>query len=446
MSRRTQRINQFFLTNVKAMQAFQLLRQGSFIIGAILLPNLGVDQQVIGQFEQLLYIGYSLSFFWVAGLVQGLLSSYTDYAAQDRQRFLFNAYGFFTGMSSLVFILMLCFPGIVFAVFTKGQPLPYYYLFILYLLLNTPTFLLENLLLLKAEYRKIYFYGFFSFFAYLAALMLPLVLGYDFWYAITGLVVMALLKHFYLLLLVWQTGVLRLHFPLLKKWMVLSAPLILYAFLGGLMQTFDGWIINYWYEGDPEKFAVFRYGARELPLVLALSAAFGSAMLPEIRKDRKKALEAIRYKSLRLFHLLFPLSALLLAFSDYWFPFVFTSAFQESVILFDTYLIIVCSRLIFSRTVLIGMQDNRMVLYISVAELLINIGLSFYFIAHFGLFGVALATLLAFSLEKVFLCIYLWYRHGIPVRRYAHLAWWGTYSAIIVFLFLLKYAEEISLS
>lgn len=210
------------------------------------------------------------------------------------------------------------------------------------------------------------------------------------------------------------------------------------------MQTFDGWIINYWYEGDPEKFAVFRYGARELPLVLALSAAFGSAMLPEIRKDRKKALEAIRYKSLRLFHWLFPLSALLLAFSDYWFPFVFTSAFQESVILFDTYLIIVCSRLIFSRTVLIGMQDNRMVLYISVAELLINIGLSFYFIAHFGLFGVALATLLAFSLEKVFLCIYLWYRHGIPVRRYAHLAWWGAYSVIIVFLFLLKYTEKIS--
>ena len=444
MSRWTRRIKHFLGTNVKAMQAFQLLRQGSFILGAIWLPNLGLEQEVIGAFEQLLYIGYSLSFFWVAGLIQGLLSSYTDFSPQDRQRFLFNAYGLFMGLSSLVFIVMLCFPEFIFSVFTKSQAVPYYYLFCFYLLLNTPTFLLENIFLLKGKYRNIYLYGFYSFFAYLTVLILPLILGYDFGYALAGLILMALLKHIYLLGLIRKLGFVRFNFFLLRTWIVLSTPLILYAFLGGLMQTFDGWIINYWYNGDPEKFAIFRYGARELPLVLALSAAFGSAMLPEMRKNREQALQAIRKKSLNLFHLLFPLSFLLLAFSDVWFPFLFTKSFEGSIIIFDTYLIIVCSRLIFSRTILIGLQDNKMVLYISVAELLINIGLSFYFIPHLGLFGVALATLVAFSVEKVFLCLYLWYRHNIPLNKYTNIPWWSIYSIVIIFLFIAKYIEKLS--
>ena len=420
------------------MQAFQLLRQGSVIIGAILLPNLGVEQEIIGHFEQLLYIGYSLSFFWVAGLVQGLLSSFSDYNAVDRQRFLFSAYGLLTGISCLVALILLAYPNLVFSLFTKGQPLPYYNIFIVYLFLNTPTFLLENIFLLRKDYSKIYYYGIFSFVTYLVALVLPVILGYSFWYVLFGLSIAALFKHIYLLVLVSRAGASQLNRSLLKNWLVLSLPLIAYTLLGGLMQTFDGWIINYWYAGDPERFAIFRYGARELPLVLALTAAFGSAILPEIRENKEKSLASIKLKSLRLFHLLFPVSILLLAFSDYWFPAVFTNAFRESVILFDIYLLIVSSRVIFSRTILVGLQDNQMVLWISLTELLINIGLSFYFIQIWGLAGVAAATLVAFSVEKLFLCLYLGYRHGIPVRSYTDLRYWGGYTFFMSFLFIIK--------
>lgn len=444
MNRWIQRINSFFLTNVKAMQAFQLLRQGSVILGAILLPNLGVEQEVIGHFEQLLYIGYSLSFFWVAGLIQGLLSSFTDYSAADRQRFLFSAYGLFTTISCLVLLILLIFPNLVFSVFTKGQALSYYHIFIVYLFLNTPTFLLENIFLLRKEYSKIYYYGFFSFFIYLAALIIPILMAYDFWYVLFGLAITAFLKHIYLLFLVGRLKLNQLDSGLLKKWLILSLPLIAYALLGGLMQTFDGWIINYWYEGDPKQFAIFRYGARELPLVLALTAAFGSAILPEVREDIQKSLKSIKEKSLRLYHLLFPVSIVLLVFSDLWFPFVFTSAFRESVILFDIYLLIVSSRVVFSRTLLVGLQDNQMVLFISFAELLINIGLSFYLIQIWGLAGVAMATLVAFSLEKLFLCLYLGFRHGIPVHAYTNLRFWGAYTFIMFFLFILKYTGVFS--
>lgn len=426
------------------MQAFQLLRQGSLIIGAILLPNLGVDQRIIGAYEQLQYIGYSLSFFWVAGLVQGLLSSHTDFDESKQKRFLFNAYGLFMGLSFIIFCLLLCFPEWIFSIFTKGQPVPFYYLFSIYLLLNTPCFLLENIFLLYGKYRNIYYYGFYSFLGYLTAILLPIILGYDFRYAFLGLIIMALLKHVYLIVLIGKRGKWRFDYSLLKFWITLSSPLILYAFLGGLMQTFDAWIINYWYNGDPEKFAIFRYGARELPLVLALSAAFGSTMLPEIRRNRAEAMEKIKQKSLTLFHLLIPLSLVLLAFSNYWFPMVFTESFNESVIIFDTYLVIICSRLIFSRTILIGLQDNQMVLFISAAELILNIALSVYLISFMGLFGVALATLIAYSVEKLFLCFYLWYRHGIPLGKYLNISWWSLYTALVLFLFILKVKENFS--
>lgn len=420
------------------MQVFQLLRQGGFILGAILLPNLGVSQEVIGHFEQLLYIGYSLTFFWVAGLVQGMLSSYSDHSRVNQERFLFNAYLLFTVIAGVLSLLMWRFPGLVFALLTHGAELPYYELFVLYLLLNTPTFLLENIFILRGTFKPIYYYGFFSFVVYISALAVPVLWGNSFYWVIVALTALALIKHIYLIALVARSRNRQLDFVLLKRWVLLAMPLMAYAFLGGLMQTFDAWIINYWYDGSPRQFAIYRYGARELPLVLALSTALASAMLPALRKDQEMALKSLKYKSLQLFHWLFPFSIVLMATSNYWYPLVFTRAFDESIIIFDTYLLIIVSRLIFSRTVLISLQDNKSVLYISVVELMVNILLSFVLIVPLGLSGVALATLLSFMLEKGMLCWYLWYRHGIGLRHYLAVKWWAFYTVLITLLFLLK--------
>lgn len=429
------------MTNVKAFQAFQILRQGAVILGAILLAHANLSKETIGNFEQLLYIGYSLTFFWISGYVQGLLSSYADYDKKKGAAFLFNAYILFVGISLLAAMVLFGLPNSIFVFFTKGQQLDYYTLFILYLLFNTPTFLIENFLLLKGKFGKIYLFGFFTFFSYLIALLLPVWLGWSFYYSLLGLTITAGVKHLYLVFYVSKNGVFQFNLPLISSWSLLSFPLILYALLGGLMQTFDGWIINFWYDGDPEKFAIFRYGAKELPLVLALAAAFNNSMLPEVRKDLSNALSAIKQKSLRLFHWLFPITILLLAFSNYWYPIVFTHAFSESVVIFDTYLIIATSRLIFSRTVLVGLQDNKMVLLISLIELVINIGLSIWLIQSYGLFGVAFATFLAFSIEKIFLCLYLWYRHGIGLNLYVPKKWWLAYTVVIIFLYFAKNAE-----
>ena len=292
--------------------------------------------------------------------------------------------------------------------------------------------------MLRGKFKPVYYYGLFSFGAYLLALIVPVLWGGSFYWVIVGLIVMALIKHFYLIALVARSRNTQLDFVLLNRWLLLAMPLMAYAFLGGLMQTFDAWIINYWYDGSPRQFAIYRYGARELPLVLALSTALASAMLPALRENQEIALASLKRKSLQLSHWLFPFSILLMATSNYWFPLVFTQAFTESVIIFDTYLLIIVSRLIFSRTVLISLQDNKTVLYISVVELMVNVLLSFVLIVPLGLLGVAIATLLAFSLEKGMLCWHLWYRHGVSPRRYLAVRWWAFYTVSITLLFLLK--------
>lgn len=412
------------------------MRQGATILTAILLAKSYLPTSAIGHYEQLLYIGYAVSFFWVSGLIQGLLTTFSDGTDEDRQVYFFNAYLVFGGISLFFFLVLSGFREPALELFTGKGALPFFLLYLLYMLFNMPTYLVENIYLLLGQPKRIFQFGFFSFGGHLVAMLVPVFLGYDFIWSFYGLVVLALIKHGWLLFLLSQKSKARIRWGLIRPWLVLSLPLMGYALLGGLMQTFDNWLVNYWYDGDERTFAIFRYGARELPLALALAHAFGTAMLPEVRENQDKALTSIRVKSRQLFHLLFPISILLLATSNWFFPIVFNADFMESVPVFNTYLLIIFSRLVFSRTILVGLKDNTVVLWISVIELLVNIGVSFLLISWLGLTGVAMATVIAFSLEKLLICGYLYRRHGIGVRRYVDLRWWTGYTLALWAVYL----------
>lgn len=423
---------------MKALQAFHLMRQGATILTAIFLAKSYLTTEAIGSYEQLLYISYAVSFFWVSGLIQGLLTSYSDQSEENRSDFLFNAYLVFSGISLFFFLILTLAQKPALQLFTGKSNLEYIQLYLVYLLLNMPTYLVENFYLLFKQPKRIFQFGFFSFGGHLLVMLVPVFLGYPFVYSFYGLVGLAGVKHAWLLILLAQKSRWRLHTGMIRYWMVLSLPLMGYALLGGLMQTFDNWLVNYWYDGDERKFAIFRYGARELPLTLALAHAFSTAMLPEVRENLTKALASIRRKSRQLFHLLFPVSILLLLTSGWFFPIVFNPEFRESVPIFNTYLLIIFSRLVFSRTILVGLQDNNMVLVISVIEVAVNVALSFLLIGSFGLVGVAMATVVAYTLEKVLICGHLYRRHGIAPVRYLDLKWWVGYTSVLVLVYFVQ--------
>lgn len=420
------------LDESKAFQVFQVLRQGAGIIIAISLANFGLSKSAIGNYEKLWYVGNTLSFFWVAGLIQSLLTHYPGLNEEKKPVFFFNIYLSFVGISGLVCAVLFIFQQSILEFFTQKEELKYFSLFLIFIFINWPTYIVENLYLLKKKAWPIVTFGLLAFIGQVLAVSLPIFLGYTLEISFYCLILLAIIKHIWLLSFIIRASVFKVDIPEVRQWFVLALPLIGYALLGGLNLAFDQWIVNYEFDGNEEKFAIFRYGARELPLALALASAFSTAMLPGISENLNRSLEVIKKRSVRLFHILFGISILLMLSSQWIFPLVFTKAFNESIPIFNTYLLIVVSRLIFSRTVLMGLKDNIAVLWISLIELLTNIALSFLLITTLGLVGTAIATVVAYTLEKILISAYLYAKYKIPVQAYTNLRWYTVYSVTLL--------------
>lgn len=408
------------------------------VVTSVLLAKSQLSVADIGAYELLLYIGYVLSFWWVTGLIQGLLTKHPLLPKTDQKQLLFNVYLLFVGISVMIFLAFLLFPTPLLQILTGQAEVRFFKILIVFALLNFPTYLLENFLLLQEKPKEIVAYGIFSFLSQPLAVILPVLLGWDFSWSIIGLAVVAGLKHLWLLVNVWQQGIWQFRWKLLQQLLLLSSPLIIYSLLGGFNIAFDNWLVNFYYQGDTAQFAIFRYGAQELPLTLALTNALGTAMLPEVAKNLKAALEAIKIKSLRLFHFLFPLSILLVLTDRWLFPLVFNPVFVASVPVFNIYLLLLVSRLVFARPVLVGLQANREILVISIIELLLNGILSFVLVQHFGMVGVAIGTLVAYTVEKMLLCAYLYLRFGVSVSAYTNIKWFSIYTILFIASFMIS--------
>ena len=85
----------FEITNVRALQGFQIMRQGAAILISILLAKSALTSDEIGNFEMLTFIGTTLSFFWIAGLNQGILPFFPKLNSTDQKTFIFNTFYYF---------------------------------------------------------------------------------------------------------------------------------------------------------------------------------------------------------------------------------------------------------------------------------------------------------------------------------------------------------------
>ena len=419
-----------------ALQWFYLMRQGSAILTGILLAQLGLPADQIGVYEILQYMGVLVSAFWVTGLSQALLAYFPTLPEPEQRRFTGSAFLLFTGLSAVLLTALWFGKNTAIPALASRPTLPWYELFLVWQFFNLPAFLIENLYLLHKKAKAIFWFGVLSFGLQLIAVLTPVALGADFIWSFYGLIALGILKFIWTCVLVLQTGQLHWDAALLRKWIRLAWPLALYALLGGLIASFSFWLVGYLYRDDEATFAVFRYGAREFPLALALTGALSAAIIPTLATNLEAGLSQLKARSLRLFHLLFPLSILLMLTSKYFFPIVFTEAFAESALVFNAFLLITVSRVLFPRSVLMALQSNKIALLSSVVELIFIVVISLVLAQYFGLVGIALGATLGASLEKVILCIYLRRRFGIAVSQYTDLRWWVGYSGLLVAAFV----------
>jgi peptidoglycan biosynthesis protein MviN/MurJ (putative lipid II flippase) len=99
--------------------------------------------------------------------------------------------------------------------------------------------------------------------------------------------------------------------------------------------------------------------------------------------------------------------------------------------------LLIIPRLVFPQTIIIGRKKTNITLIAATIEIAVNIPLSLLLIKPYGVVGVALATFIVYSLEKIFLIWYVWKKMKIKPADYIPVAKWIIYSVILIILFVL---------
>ncbi|HPR32252.1 MAG TPA: oligosaccharide flippase family protein [Prolixibacteraceae bacterium] len=423
------------LNNINALQFFQLLRYGTFILIGVLLSKSQLGTVNIGHYETFLLLASAFSFFWVNGYLKAMMPETSKKSGEDLKIFVFNTF-------LLLFVLSLVFALLVYWVhdpfsnlLLNGNPVHLPLALSGYILFNSPALMIEYVYLIHHKPKHMVAYGLISFFLQAVMVGIPPFLGYGLHEILILLFLFSLLKFGWLLVVLrkYATAVFRLNE--MKELFLTGLPLVLSILLSSSARYIDGFIVTSRF--SPEEFAIFQYGARELPLALLMANSLGMAMLPRFSGSSVESpLAELRSEVSRLNWFLFPVSALLMLTSHWFFPIVFNPQFAASATLFNIYLLLVISRVLFPQTLLIAQRINRTIVRASFFEIVLNVGFSILLARWIGLRGVAYATLIAYLFEKIYLAIALKRKLGINPGQYIPLKTYFLSSLLLIAVFI----------
>lgn len=432
-----------YINNISGLQVFQLIRFGTLLLISIVLAKSHLSTESIGQYEFFLFLTALFCSFWINGLIQAFLPLYrnnkTYNLKENKSPEIFNAFILISFLSVLTILVLIIFKTPLSNVLSSSGAIPYFNLILIYIFFSSPSFLIEYIYLLKNKPEKILIYGFVTFSAQFIFVSLPVIFGFGIEKALSGLILISIIRYVWLIGLLKKYSRFVLSIEFIREHFHFAWPLIISTLLGSSANYVDGFLVLNQF--DSATFAVFRYGAKEFPLVLLMANALSTAMISEFSQKEKLAgaLAHLRKKSVNLMHLLFPVTVLFLGLSHWLYPLVFNPDFSESAVIFNIYLLLIISRLVFPHTLLIGMKKTNIVMYASLAELLVNVTLSIVFIHLWGIEGVAFATVIAFAFQKAVWMVYNKKVLGISPNEYIPLKTLSIYSFITLVVFFLMY-------
>lgn len=423
------------LTQLNSLQLFQVLRYGSIFLTSIFVSNLLGNKLLVGQYETMLLYGNSFFFFWLSGITANLFPIRSSLHGKEREILFYNAF-------ILISVLSLLFSGLVVGfswIDTTVTDKPLFALYAAYIFINAPTYLVEFVFLLEKRFTGVIIYGVLIFSAQVLVSTLPLLFGYSLYETVMGLMFLSIAKYLFLLKVLRQYSTASVDLKLLKQILMISAPLVFSLLLSGSIEYINGFIIKGNF--SMEAFADYRIGAREFPLFLIMCNSMSNVMsgrLAETQRDGdlQKGLAELKEKTNKLMHLLFPLGIIFILFSKNIFHFLYP-AFDRSYIIFNFYVLLLISRLVFPQTILLGLRQNKSIAWASVIEILVNIILANILLKFMSIQGVATAMVVAFIAEKIFLISAckskgINYLELIPGKTYL------LYSTILLIVFFLS--------
>jgi O-antigen/teichoic acid export membrane protein len=417
---------------VRGLQIFQILRFLTFFITGVLLSKTFLTVRQIGIYESFVFLSGAFSFFWVSGILNSLLSRYDEHNPIKAASEIFNTGLLLITVNFALVVLLFVFNKIIYSLIPEN-PEDIFPFLIAYILLNNPTYLIEYILLLKKKPLRLISYGTTAFVLHLAAVFIPLLIGKDIEYMFYGILGLAIVKNIYLFLLLKKNGYFRINTSEWANQLSLAIPLTLSLLISGSAEYIDGLLISTHFGNDA--FVVFRYGAKELPLATLMANSLSMAMVPILRNGATismQGLEKLKTETTGLMHLLFPLTILLLFFSPLIYPVLFRPEFSQSAGIFNIYLLLLISRMLFPQSIIMASQKTGIIFKTALIEISVNIVGSYLLMLKFGIMGVAIGTVIAFFSEKLILTIWCHYRLKISIRKYLPVKTWLIYTLILL--------------
>jgi O-antigen/teichoic acid export membrane protein len=416
-----------------------------FILTSFLLAKSGLLVSDIGVFETLLFVGTSLSYFWINGLIQSILSFMPTVDAEEKGSIYFSISLIFIGLSIFLFLILKLFPTFILTTLTASPTLPYFDLFSFYLLFNLAPFFLEAFWAVEEGPLSIIVFSSLSNLILPLAIAVPLWLKMDFRYSFYGLLMVALIRFIWLIIVLIKNNNFTINYPQLYKFIKLSLPIMAYSLLNGFTMTFIFWIVGNYAAGNTAEFAIFRFGAREFPLVAALTTGLSNAFVPIIASKINKngfytegSFLEFKNKTKRLWHILFPSSIVLMLISKHLFPIIFNDSFAKSADIFNIFLLLLISRALFPQTILLALKQTKTLLFISIIETISIVVLSFLGICFLENEGVAWALIIGFLLEKILIIGVLKSRYSIDFQAYTNVRLYFIYSVLLILSYLIQ--------
>ncbi len=406
----------FRFSNLSSLQLFQLIRYGSFVLIGICFAKLSLPQSTIGQFETFILVSGMVSFFWVSGIINSMLSIYPRKGEEQKKAVLFNTFLSLFFLSVIAGLLLFGFSKSLLAFLDKQSGGNLVQFSVIYLLLSNPSFISEYILFLNERKKALVIYGSVTGLLLVVAAVLPVVFNYPIEYSMYGLIAVAFARLAFTIGLLQRYANFKFDFKLQTSSLKLSAPIIFSLFVSGSAEYIDGLIVKAKF--NDLFFAVYRYGAKELPVLLIVANTFSTAMIPAIAANLQDGLKELKERSARLMHLFFPLTMVLLLVSPVLYKYVFNENFVYSAIIFNIYLLLVIPRVLFPQTVLTGLQKTKYLLVSALIEIILNVSLSVYLAGKIGLPGIAAGTFIAYTFDKLFLIGVNRFVYGIKPSSY----------------------------
>jgi len=307
----------------------------------------------------------------------------------------------------------------------------YWELYVLLFGLSVPPLVFEYFLLGRQKIQHLIAWGLISYILHLVCTLAPFAFGYGLREMLWAHIALSGLRFLYV---GFHLGLPSFRLPD-RAWWVSSGHLTLYSVLGGIPVAFDTWLVGFLGQSEGE-LAVFRYGARELPLFMIFLGSIHLVMISNT-DSQDDALKRIRDQIRRHTPALALVTAALCLVSPVLFPLFFSVEFSESAIIFNVYLLLILSRLNLSHTVMMRTESYRVMNTVALAEVILNVVLSMWWVQFMGWPGIALATIVAYLFEKACFSIWLYFKKGISIQSYLPLRQYLGYSIFVVLCFLL---------